>query len=105
MPIRTPSERILPADSGAPRNRPSVFDLQPDELSTAGSCARALARRHRTGRLGPVEATDRDDMPPGLHDPHAEARRTEAVPGPSAAGVVHEAAGQRDAVSRAVARD
>ena len=28
-----------------------------------------------------------------------------AGPGPSAAGVVHEAAGQRDAVSRAVARD
>jgi hypothetical protein len=26
------------------------------------------------------------------------------VPGPSAAGAVHEAAGQRDAVSRAVAR-
>jgi len=49
--------------------------------------------------------TGRDDMPLGLHDPRAEARRAEAVPGPSAAGVVHEAAGQRDAVSRATARD
>src|SRR2546422_8350013 len=36
----------------------------------------------------------------GLHDPRAEARRTEAVLDPSAVGVVHEAAGQRDAVSR-----
>jgi hypothetical protein len=34
----------------------------------------------------------------GLHDPRAGARRAEAVPGPSAVGVVHEAAGQRDAV-------
>jgi hypothetical protein len=25
-------------------------------------------------------------MPPGLHDPRAEVRRTEAVPAPSAAG-------------------
>jgi peptidoglycan/LPS O-acetylase OafA/YrhL len=49
--------------------------------------------------------TDRDDMPLGVHDPRAEARRAEALPGPSAAGVVREAAGQRDAVSRAVARD
>ncbi|HTS96328.1 MAG TPA: aminoglycoside phosphotransferase family protein [Streptosporangiaceae bacterium] len=31
--------------------------------------------------------------------------RTEAVPGPSAAGVVHKAAGQPDAASRAIARD
>jgi hypothetical protein len=31
-----PSCRLL----GAPRHRPSVFDLQPDDLSTAGSCAR-----------------------------------------------------------------
>jgi len=81
------------------------FDVQPDDLSTAGSYATALARRHRTGSLGRVEVTDRDDMPLGLHDPRAEARRAEAVPGPSAAGVVHEAAGQRDAVSRAVAGD
>jgi len=81
------------------------FDVQPDDLSTAGSYATALARRHRTGSLGRVEVTDRDDMPLGLHDPRAEARRAEAVPGPSAVGVVHEAAGQRDAVSRAVARD
>jgi len=81
-----------------------VFDLQPDDLSTAGSCATALARRHRTDSLGRVEVTDRDDMPLGLHDPRAEARRTEAVPGPSAAGAVREA-GQRDAVSCAVARD
>jgi len=51
------------------------------------------------------EVTDRVDMPLGLHDPRAEARRTEAVLDPSAVGVVHEAAGQRDAVSRAVARD
>jgi hypothetical protein len=42
---------------------------------------------------------DRDDLPLGLHDPGAEARRTEAVLDPSAVGVVHEAAGQRDAVS------
>ncbi len=81
------------------------FDVQPDDLSTAGSCATALARRHRTGSPGRVEVTGRDDMPLGLHDPRAEARRAEAVPGPSAAGVVHEAAGQRDAVSRATARD
>ena len=81
-----------------------MFDLQPDDLSTAGSCATALVRRHRTDILGPAEVTDRDDMPLGLHDPRAEARRTEAVPGPSAAGVVHEA-GQRDAVSCVVARD
>src|SRR6266704_2373830 len=72
---------------------------------TAGSCATALARCHWTGSLGRVEVTGRDDMPLGLHDPRAEARRAEAVPGPSAAGVVHEAAGQRDAVSRATARD
>jgi len=32
-------------------------------------------------------------------------RRTEAVPGPSAAGVVHEASGQQDAVSGEAARD
>jgi len=105
MPIRTPSERILPADSGAPRHGPSVFDVQPDDLSTAGSWATALARRHRAGSLGRVEVTDRDDVALGLHGPRAGARRTEAVPGPSAAGVVHEAAGQRDAVSRAVAPD
>ena len=37
--------------------------------------------------------TDRDDVPLGLHDPRAEARRTEAVLDPSAVGVVHEAAG------------
>src|SRR6266516_3816146 len=92
-------------DSGAPRHRPSVFDLQPDDLSTAGSCATALARRHRTDSLGRVEVTDRDDMPLGLHDPRAQARRAGAVPGPSAVGGVHEAAGQRDAASRAVARD
>jgi aminoglycoside phosphotransferase len=67
------------ADSGAPSHRPSVFDVQPDDLSTAGSCATALARRHRTDSLGRVEVTDRDDMPLGLHDPRAEARRTEAV--------------------------
>ena len=82
-----------------------VLDVQPDELSAAGSCATALARRPRTDSLGRVEVTGRDDMPPGLHDPRAEAQRTEAVPGPTAAGGVHEAAGQRDAVSRAVARD
>jgi hypothetical protein len=74
-------------------------------LSTAGSCATGLARRYRTDSLGRVEVTDRDDMPLGLHDPRAEARRTEAVLDPSAVGVVHEAAGQRDAVSRAVAPD
>ena len=46
-------------------------------------------------RLSPgrVEVTDRDDMPLGLHDPRAEARRTEALLDPSAVGVVHEAAG------------
>jgi hypothetical protein len=55
--------------------------------------------------LGRIEVTDRDDMPLGLHDPRAEARRTEAVLDPSAVGVVHEAAGQWDTVSRAVARD
>jgi len=32
-------------------------------------------------------------------------RRIEAVPGPSAVGVVHEASGQRDAVSGAAAHD
>ena len=93
------------ADSGAPRHGPSVFDVQPDDLSAAGSCATALARRHRTDSLGRVEVTGRDDMPPGLHDPRAEARRTEAVPDPSAVGVVHEAAGQRAAASRTVARE
>ena len=36
--------------------------------------------------LGRVQVTGRDDMPPGLHDPRAEVRRTEAVPAPSAAG-------------------
>src|SRR6266571_5400977 len=35
------------------------FDVQPDDLSTAGSCATALARRHRTGSLGRVEVTGR----------------------------------------------
>ena len=63
------------------------------------SLARMAAARWST------EVTDRDDMPLGLHDPRAEARRTEAVLDPSAVGGVHEAAGQRDAVSRAVARD
>ena len=43
-------------------------------------------------------------MPLGLHDPRAEARRTEAVLDPSAVGGVHEAAGQRDAVNRAALR-
>jgi hypothetical protein len=66
---------------------------------------RDSARRHRTGSLGRVEVTDHDDMPLGFHDPRAEARRTGVVPDPSAAGVVHEAAGRRDAASRAVARD
>src|SRR5215470_17007143 len=74
------------ADSGAPRHGPSVFDVQPDDSSAAGSCATALARRHRSGSLGRVEVTGRDDMPPGLHDPRAEVRRTEAVPAPSATG-------------------
>jgi hypothetical protein len=59
------------------------------------SIATALARRHRTDSLGRVEVTDRDDMPLGLHDPRAEARRTEAVLDPSAVGGVHEAAGQQ----------
>src|SRR6516225_9310158 len=73
-------------DSGAPRHGPSVFDMQPDDLSAAGSCAAALARRHRTGSLGRAEVTGRDDMPPGLHNPRAGVRRTEAVPAPPAAG-------------------
>jgi hypothetical protein len=60
-----------------------VFDVQPDDLSTAGSCATRLARRHRTDSLGRVEVTERDDMPLGLHDPRAEARRTDAVLDPS----------------------
>jgi hypothetical protein len=64
--------------------------------------ARSTSSDRQSGR---VEVTDRDDMPPGLHDPRAEARRTEAVLDPSAVGGVHEAAGQRAAVSRAVARD
>ena len=34
-----------------------------------------------------------------------EARRTEAVLDPPAVGVVHEAAGRRDAVNRTVTRD
>ena len=76
------------------------FGGQPDDLSTAGSCATALARRHRTDSLGRVEVTDREDMPLGPHDPRAEARRAEAVLDPSAVGVVHGAAGQQDAVSR-----
>jgi hypothetical protein len=42
--------------------------------------------------LSRVEVTDRDDMPLGLHDPRAGARRAEAVLDPSAVGVVHEAA-------------
>ena len=53
----------------------------------------------------PTERTDRDDMPLGLHDPRAEAQRTEAMIDPSSAGGVHEAAGQRAAVSGAVACD
>jgi len=52
-------------------------------------------------RFGRAQVTDRDDMPLGLHDPRAEARRTEAVPARSAAGGMHKAAGQRDAVNRA----
>jgi hypothetical protein len=72
--------------SGAVRRGPSVSGMQPDDLSAAGSCETALARRHRTGSLGRVEVTDRDDMPPGLHDPGAGVRRTEAVPALSAAG-------------------
>jgi len=42
--------------------------------------------------LSRIDVTDRDDMPLGLHDPRAEARRAEAVLDPSAVGVVHEAA-------------
>ncbi len=76
-----------------------MFDLQPDDLGTARSCATALARRHRTDGLGRVEVTHRDDMPLGLHDPSAEARRAKAVLDPSAVAVVHKAAGQREAVS------
>src|SRR5207249_1534926 len=57
------------------------------------------------GRARSSSRTDRDDVPLGLHDPRAEARRTEAVLDRSAVGVVHDAAGQRDAVSRTVARD
>ena len=53
--------------------------VQTDDLSTAGASATAVARRHRTGSLGRVEVTDRGDMPLGLHDPRAEARRAEAV--------------------------
>jgi aminoglycoside phosphotransferase len=91
------------ADSGAPRHEPSVFDVPPDDLSAAGLCATALARRHRTVSLGRVEVTDRDDMPPGLH-------HVPRPSGPRQCPAVscrwrHEAAGQREAVSRAVARD
>src|SRR3984893_10545315 len=68
--------------------------VQPDDLSLAESCATALARRHRTDSLGRVEVTDRDDMPLGLHDPHAEARRADAGPDPSAAAVVQRHAGR-----------
>jgi len=59
----------------------SVRDAQATLAEALGSCATALARRHRPGSLGRVEVTDRDDMPLGLHDPRAEARRAEAVPG------------------------
>jgi nitroreductase len=55
-----------------------------------------LARPHRTGSLGRVEVTDRDDMP-GLHDPRAEARRRSVA--------CTRPPGSGDAVSRAVARD
>jgi hypothetical protein len=97
------------ADSGPPRHGPSVFDVQPGDLSTAGHARQRSLDVIGTGSLGRVEVTDRDDMPPGLHDPRAGARRAGArragaVPGPSAAGAVHEAAGQWDAVSCAVAR-
>src|SRR4249919_1741855 len=88
-----------PADSGSTDASRVIWHLSPSVIATA------LARRHRTGSLGRVEVTDRDGMPLGLHHPRAEARRAEAVPDPSAAGVVHEAAGQRDTASRAVARD
>jgi hypothetical protein len=52
-----------------------VFDVQPDDLSTAGSCVTALARRHRTGSLGRVEVTgrqidgqrDKGKHPPNFH--------------------------------------
>ena len=87
------------ADSGSTDASRVIWHSSPSVIATA------LARRHRTGSLGRVEVTDRDGMPLGLHHPRAEARRAEAVPDPSAAGVVHEAAGQRDTASRAVARD
>src|SRR5260370_27631716 len=70
------------AASGAPRHGPTVFDVQPDDLSAAGSCATALARRHRTDSFGRLEVTARDDVPPGLHDPRAAAQRTDAAPAP-----------------------
>src|SRR6516165_4344872 len=73
-------------DSGAPRHGPSMSGMQPDDLSAAGSCATALARRHRTDSLGRVGVTGRDDMPPGLHDPRSEAQLAEAVPAASVAG-------------------
>src|SRR5258707_277975 len=48
------------AASGAPRHGPTVFDVQPDDLSAAGSCATALARRHRTDSFGRVDGTLHD---------------------------------------------
>ena len=52
-----------------------------------------------------AEVTDRDDMPLELHDPRAGARRTEQASVRSASVSCTRPAEQRDAVSRAVARD
>jgi hypothetical protein len=58
------------------------------------SAAVTLSRTYSLGG-GPGSSGPTDDMRLGLHDPRAEARRTEAVLDPSAVGDVYEAAAQR----------
>jgi hypothetical protein len=58
-------------------------------------------KSHARTAVPGTQIRHRDDKPLGLHDPRAEARPAQPVLDPSAVGVVPEAAGQRDAVSRA----
>src|SRR5512132_3401266 len=80
---------VHPAVSAPPGRRPAHPDMPLVERFCRRAAPRPMAIRRTVGP----------------QDPRTEARRTEAVLEPSAAGVVPEADGQQDAVSYAVAHD
>lgn len=82
-----------------------VLGVQLDDVSAAGSCATVLVRRHRTGTLGCVEVTGRDDMPPGLSRSTCRGPADRGGARPVSGRWRHGAAGQPDSVNRAVAGD